>query len=169
METRWLSVARTHLVGRLVAFFLLVASAVGIQGQSIEQAAATDAITPGDSVRLELSTLVRVEGRFIVADATTLALASGGDAVQVAIPDIERLWVRGRHTRKGAWIGASAGALLGVVGGLLISRVACEPVDGGDCTAAEVAAVMGLVGGAGGAALGAGLGSVIPTWRLSFP
>ena len=45
----------------------------------------------------------------------------------------------------------------------------CEPIDGGDCTAAEVAAVTGLIGGAGGAAVGLGVGFAIPVWRLRFP
>jgi len=123
----------------------------------------------GQHVRVDVSQIGRVEGRFLVANGTTLTLARDDVPIQIRLPDIERLWVRGRATRKGAFIGAGVGVLVGIVGGLLISSVACEPIDGGDCTAAEVAAVTGLLGGAGGAVVGAAVGFAIPTWRLRFP
>ncbi len=117
--------------------------------------------------RLKLA--ARVEGQFVTATATTVTLTSHGVAAEVPLLDLERLWVRQRATGRGALIGAGFGVLVGVVGGLIISSVACEPVDGGDCTAAEVAALTGLLGGAGGAFIGAGIGFVIPVWRLRFP
>ena len=60
---------------------------------------------------------------------------------------------RGRHSnaRKGAFIGAGAGILVGIVGGLRWRRS------------------TGLLGGAGGAVVGAAVGFAIPTWRLRFP
>jgi hypothetical protein len=110
-----------------------------------------------------------VEGQFVAANETIVTLSSHGATAQVPLLDLERLWVRQRATGRGALIGAGVGAVAGVIAGLLISSVACEPVDGGDCTAAEVAAVTGLVGGAGGGLIGAGVGSLIPVWRVRFP
>jgi hypothetical protein len=153
----------------LTALLLLATLPSGIPGQTADRAGTAGALAAGDSVRLEISGSRRLEGRLIFADPATLTLESLGGSVRVSLPDVERLWVRGRQTRKGAWIGAIAGGVSGIAAGLLISQVACEPVDGGDCTAAEVAAFTGLVGGAGGAALGAGIGFMIPAWHLRFP
>ena len=150
---------------------LLVAAAqpASVLGQDGGRAEAVGSVSAGDSVRLDVAGLGQVEGRFVVSNSTTLTLASRGASTQVRLADLERLWVRGRATRNGAVIGSVAGLVVGIVGGLLISGVACDPVDGGDCTAAEVATVTGLLGGAGGAAVGAGIGFAIPVWRLRFP
>jgi len=127
------------------------------------------ALELGQQVRLELTGNLRVEGRFALGSDTSVTLVRHDVPTQVRLPDVERLWVRGRATGRGALIGAGVGALAGILYGLLISEVACEPIDGGDCTAAEVAAVAGLLGGAGGALVGAGVGYAIPIWRLRFP
>ena len=137
--------------------------------QDTARAAAVRAITPGQYVRADIARLGRVEGQFVTANETIVTLTSHGASTQVPLLDLERLWVRRRATGRGALIGAAVGVVTGVVAGLAISSIACEPVDGGDCTAAEVAAVTGLLGGAGGGLIGAGVGSLIPIWRLRFP
>jgi hypothetical protein len=157
--------------GWLLVFvpLMLEPSPVGAQPRDSARRAAAHALQPGQRVRLDVARTGRVEGRFAVASDTSLILGLEDGTTEVRVLDIERLWVRRRATAKGALIGAGAGALAGVVFGILISTVACEPVDGGNCTAAEVAALTGLVGGAGGAAVGAGVGFAIPVWRLRFP
>jgi len=103
------------------------------------------AMKVGQHVRVDVSQIGRVEGRFLVANGTTLTLARDNVPIQIRLPDIERLWVRGRATRKGAFIGAGVGVLVGIVGRL-------------------------RSGGAGGAVVGAAVGYfAIPTWRLRFP
>jgi len=126
-------------------------------------------VKPGQLLRVESAPLGRLEGRFVAMDVSTLTLTRDSTPTEVRLPDIERLWVRGRATGRGALIGAGVGIVAGAAYGLLIGSIACEPVDGGDCTSAEVAAVMGLLGGAGGAAVGAGVGYAIPIWRMRFP
>jgi len=126
-------------------------------------------LKPGQLLRVEGARLGRLEGRFVAVDASTLTLTRDSTPTEIRLPDVERLWVRGRATGRGALIGAGIGIVAGAAYGLLIGSIACEPVDGGDCTSAEVAAVMGLLGGAGGAAVGAGVGYAIPIWRLRFP
>jgi hypothetical protein len=137
--------------------------------QDTARVAAVRTIRLGQYVRADVARLGRVEGQFVTATATTVTLTSHGVTAEVPLLELERLWVRQRATGRGALIGAGLGVLVGIVGGLIISSVACEPVDGGDCTAAEVAALTGLLGGAGGGFIGAGVGFVIPVWRLRFP
>ncbi len=156
---------------RAVIPALLTWAAVHLRAdaQDTARAAAVRTITLGQFVRADIARLGRVEGRFVAANETTVTLTSQGATAQVPLLDLERLWVRKRATGRGALIGAALGVLAGVVGGLAIGSIACEPVDGGNCGAAEVATLTGLVGGAGGALIGAGVGSVIPVWRLRFP
>ena len=152
-----------------IAFLVVGTPPAGARGQDSGQAAAVGSVSVGDSVRLDASGLGRVEGRFVVSNSTSLTLDNHDGSLRVPFADLERLWIRGRATRKGALIGSVAGVVLGIMGGLLIGGVACEPIDGGDCTAAEVAAVTGLLGGVGGAAIGVGVGFAIPVWSLRFP
>jgi hypothetical protein len=152
-----------------LALLLLAGSAIPAHAQSEALVAEVGTIGFGQGVRVDATPFGLLEGRFVSANDTTLFLRSGNEPIEVRLPDIDRLWVRGRSTRRGAILGAGAGVLLGVIGGLVIGSIACEPVDGGDCTKAEVAAVMGLFGGAGGTVVGVGIGFTIPTWRLRFP
>jgi hypothetical protein len=152
-----------------LAFLTLAAVPAVADAQDTARVAAVRTLTLGQYVRADVARLGRMEGQFVTATETTVTLTSRGVTAEVPLLDLERIWVRQRATGRGALIGAGLGVLVGVVGGLIISSIACEPVDGGDCTAAEVAAVTGLLGGAGGGLLGAGVGFVIPVWRLRFP
>jgi hypothetical protein len=156
-------------IGLCVAFLVIATPPSCLCGQGTGLAAAMRSLSAGDSVRLEAAGLGRVEGRFIASNGTAVTLASHAGSLKIPLGDLERLWVRGRATQRGALIGSIAGVVVGIAGGLAISGVACNPVDGGDCTALEVAAVTGLLGGAGGAVVGAGVGFAVPVWRLRFP
>lgn len=158
-----------HHRAPFVAYLVLAMAPFGVRGQDNTRAVAMRSLSPGDSVRLDGLRLGRVEGRFVNSNAAILTLASGASPLEIPFDAVEHLWVRGRATRKGALIGSLSGLVVGVVGGVLIASVACEPVDGGDCTAAEVAAVTGLLGAAAGTAIGFGVGFAIPEWRLRFP
>ena len=158
-----------HFLAPFVVFLVVAALPLGVLAQDSARAAVMRSIAPGDSVRLDAMRLGRVEGRFVASNAAILTLASHTIALEIPLDDVERLWVRGRATRKGALIGSIAGVVLGIVWGVAISEIACGPVDGGGCTAAEVAAVTGLLGAAGGAVIGFGIGFAVPTWRLRFP
>ena len=152
-----------------LVLILVAGSPIVAWAQNADLAAAVRTIDFGEGVRIDAASFGLVEGRFVSANGTALILNSGNEPIQVRLPDIDRLWVRGRATQRGAIFGAGAGVLVGVVGGLLIGSIACEPVDGGDCAKLEVAAVTGLLGGVGGAAIGVGIGFAVPTWRLRFP
>lgn len=160
---------RRLISGFGLAVLLLAAAGSRAEGQDTARVTAVRALTPGQRIRVDLRRAGRDQGRFVAANDTAVTLTRDGVSAALPLADLERLWVRGRATARGALIGGGAGALVGIVYGLLISQVACEPVDGGDCTAAEVALLTGALGGAGGAVIGAGVGYAIPIWRLRFP
>lgn len=152
-----------------LAFLILLVSPVEAWAQHDGRLAAVEGVRPGRQLRVDVLRLGRLHGRLVAADSTTLTLARGQSTIAVPLSEVDRLWVRDRATGKGALIGAGVGVAAGIVGGFLIGSIACEPVDGDDCTALGVAATAGFLGGAGGAALGAGIGLAIPIWRLRFP
>ena len=152
-----------------LALLVLAVSHVGAAAQDSTRIAAIQALSVGQHVRLAVSQVGRVKGRFVFANETGLTLDDQNLSTQIRLPDVERLWVRGRATGKGALIGAGVGAVVGALYGFLISTVACDPYDGGDCTALGLGALTGALGGAGGAVLGAGVGFAIPVWHQRFP
>ena len=148
-----------------IASLLLALLPLGAQGQDADRAGVVAALETGQRVRLEVEGLGRVEGRFLTADEAAITFVAGEP---IRLPDINRLWVRGRHTKRGAWIGALVGVAFGIWIGTVAAN-ACD-IDGEPCfTTAQAAAVGGLFSGAGGAFVGAGIGFAIPTWRLRFP
>ncbi len=122
---------------------------------------AAQALKVGQQVRLDVTRVGRVEGRFVLSSDTSVTLVQHELPTEVRLADVERLWVRGRATGTGALLGAGVGLLTGALYGLLVGEGVCG-IDA-DCTSAELAAAFGVVFGAGGAALGAGVGFVIPT------
>ena len=132
-----------------------------------DRLAAVRGIDTGDYVRLQLESGPRVEGQLAVNDATSVTVFRDEvPVVEVLIPDIDGLWVRGRWTGIGALIGGGIGLVAGAVYGLLIGDFICSEYD---CSPAEVALTYGAIGGAGGVLLGGAIGFVIPKWSQRFP
>ena len=155
-----------------IALLVLVTAAVRVQAQETSRVNATQALEVGQHVRVDVNRIGRVEGRFRTVDGTTLTLDRDDVPVEVRLPDMERLWTRGRATGRGAIIGASVGVISGILIVLKFANETCAEEDVIGCGLphiAGVAAGAGIVGAAGGAALGAGIGFAIPTWRLRFP
>lgn len=149
-----------------VALLVLLPPNAAAQARDTSRTAAAEALKVGQHVRLDVTRVGRIEGRFAVRSDSTMTLMLRDDVAEVRLPDVERLWVRGRATGKGALIGGLVGLAGGATYGLLIGEIACAETD---CTRAEVAAIAGLLFGAGGAVVGTGVGFAIPTWRLRFP
>lgn len=157
-------------VGYLVAACVALTPSGGTaQTEEAGRLASVTALDVGQELRVESSLVGQVEGRYVSVTDLHLTLARDSIRTEIPLASIERLWVKGRATETGALIGAGIGLASGLVFGLLLSSVACEPVDGGDCTTVEVMAVTGALGTVGGAAIGAGIGYVSPAWRLRFP
>lgn len=112
----------------------------------------------------------RVAGAFQrVAFDTLLVRVGGGETFRAPVARVDTLWARtGRGTARGAKIGAAVGGVaLGTVAGLLAYGLCETP---GGCNDTPGIAVLGaVVGGAGGGLLGAGIGSVVRTWRRVSP
>ncbi|MEJ2343120.1 MAG: hypothetical protein P8Y10_13080 [Gemmatimonadales bacterium] len=65
-----------------------------------------------------------------------------------------------------AVIGGVGGLVIGATYGALISDVTCAE---SSCTTLGLAAAVGGIGAAGGAAVGALVGLAVPSWKLRFP
>ena len=120
----------------------------------------------GQRVRLDVVQLGRVQGVVFGINESELTLTDDAELKRIALPEIQRLWVRGRATKTGVLVGSVAGLIAGLAYGFLIGEVACAETD---CTRTEVAAIVGLVSGAGGAVVGGSIGLVVHKWHLRFP
>ncbi len=129
--------------------------------------AVLEQLSPDQHLRLEAGApRVRFEGRYAGTADARLALATDGGVVHTRLAEIDRLWTRGRSTAKGALIGGVAGLVIGATYGALLSGVTCAE---SSCTTLGLAAAVGGIGAAGGAAVGALVGLAIPSWKLRFP
>jgi hypothetical protein len=101
-----------HLCAVALALLVLAPAPAGAQAQDTGRVAAVLALRLGQQVRLDLTGNRRVEGRFALGSDTSLTLVRHDVPTQVRLPDVERLWVRGRATGKGALIGAGVGHVI---------------------------------------------------------
>lgn len=135
--------------------------------ESLRLEGVLEQISPDQRLRLEAGAPgVRLEGRYAGTTDGRLALVTDGGVVHTRLGEIDRLWTRGRSTAKGALIGGVAGLVIGATYGALISGVTCAE---SSCTTLGLAAAVGGIGAAGGAAVGALVGLAIPSWKLRFP
>lgn len=139
-----------------IAIGLILGASPTAHAQRIDSSSLAQ-LRPQRFVRIETSALGRIQGTVAQHSATDLLLADGGEHL-VPVDEIQRAWVRGRHTKTGAIIGGILGAGGGLFFGLLIDAV-CE----GDCQgSAATVTVLGLGAGVG---LGALVGSAFPRWK----
>jgi hypothetical protein len=120
-------------------------------------------LRPSILVRVQLPDLGRAQGRVGVRSATEFTLLTDRTSRIIPISAVDTLWVRGRHTRTGAVIGA----ILGIGAGVFLAELGkglCEV----DCDKIHTIPIA-LIGGAGGGLLGAAVGSVFHRWRRVFP
>jgi hypothetical protein len=128
--------------------------------------AAVRSLKIGRPIRVTQASGPRVAG-VLAAPADTMVTLEWGDSVNhVLVRNIVSIDLRRRSTSRGALWGGGVGLVVGVAYGLLIGGIACAETD---CTRAEVAAVVGGLGAASGAVVGAGIGFAIPRWQRVFP
>lgn len=116
----------------------------------------------GQVFRVSLGSGERVEGRFVSLDNGSATFAN---ARAVRLDEVTGVWQRGTHWVHGGIIGGLIGLLPGAALGV-VANAACEF----DCSGLgpSLAAGMG-VGAVGGFALGAGIGYLVPRWKLRYP
>ncbi|MGH9892124.1 MAG: hypothetical protein ACREA0_09115 [bacterium] len=91
----------------------------------------------------------------------SLVLSTEGSSVVLA-QTIDSLWVKGHATSTGAIVGATIAA----VGSVVVSAAVCKSIrEDFPCGESGKAITASI---AGGAALGAVIGSVVPKWRLRY-
>ena len=137
-----------------------------VAGPRLRQAFA--ALPEGRTVKILRASGTTV-GRYSGLAGDSLALLTGdGPPTTLALDDVKAAWSRKHQAGKGAMIGGIAGVVLGGLLGAGASSV-CE-AEVGDCGST---AGMIIVGGLGGAAIGAGLGALIgaaiPGWKPIAP
>lgn len=143
----------------------LLALTVSSPGDLLGQARRADVLgtlRPGQIVRVRPRTGDRIESRVLSVQGDSLVLSSGGSRVLLGTQAIDSLWVKGHATATGAIIGTAIAA----VGSVVVSAAVCKSIredfpcgESGKAIAASIA---------GGAALGAVIGSVLPKWRLRY-
>jgi hypothetical protein len=107
----------------------------------------------------------RVEGRILALEGGPRLLRLEGIETPLAQGSIDSLWVRGRATKTGLIVGAAVGGVSAFALAATICGVASE---GQGCDVWGTVAAIGLGGAAGGALLGAAVGSAIPKWRWRY-
>jgi hypothetical protein len=115
-------------------------------------------------VRLHTSALARREGRVLSRDVAEMILAQGASAaLNVPVTDVDSLWIRGTAWKTGAILGGAVGVTAMT---LLVAAPPCLE----NCEVTPGGVVAGyLIGLAGGALLGAGIGTIIPKWHRRLP
>lgn len=126
------------------------------------QAFGLGTIKPGQIVRVRPRTGDRIESRVRSMQGDSLVLSTEGSSVVLATQTIDSLWVKGHATG----IGAIVGAAIAAGGSVVVAAAVCKSIredfpcgESGKAIAASIA---------GGAALGAVIGSVVPQWRLRY-
>jgi hypothetical protein len=123
-------------------------------------------LKPNSSLRIESSSLERSEGRLLRAADDTLFLTDQGAETAMPMKDLHVVWERGASTKTGAIVGGvigGIGLLLLDAGGPALSQ---DQSGGGEENQPVVAFVLGA---AGGALIGALIGTAIPRWHQRYP
>ena len=111
----------------------------------------------------------RVQGRIATVDAAVLVLTNGEVTTRVNLGAIDSVWQRKRSFGTGALIGGAIGAAAFTGFLHFIVKLACESSEG---CASDHRRAWGygiVLGGAGGALVGAGIGGLIPRWDRTVP
>ena len=105
-----------------------------------------------------------VEGRYSGLSNDALVLGIDGNTRPIDFDDITDIWKRGSNWKRGAIIGGITGAVLVSAAVVTIGLAACEQPDGCRGDIPTLILFSSLVGGAGGALVGGGLGYLVKRW-----
>jgi hypothetical protein len=117
-------------------------------------------LAPGQQIRVVLNDAKSYSGQFQRLSDEGLAIRTGGGEQTFERQNILRVSSQGkRHRGRNALIGLAVGAGAGVAVGVASPELGQGKCAQGSCINAESATLTGFVG----AAIGAGLGAVLPT------
>ena len=153
---------------RLTQFALALSTLVPVSSLAgqVPVDAAVRTLKPDQTVRIRIRGGKRIESRIRSLRAEPLALQLVGDTAGFDLAAIDSLWVRGSAARTGAIVGAAA---VGVASVALWTAV-CEGLSEGPGGCDEWGTVAGfsVAGAAVGGLIGAGVGALMPKWRLRY-
>ena len=122
----------------------------------------------GQTVRVRFANGQGLEAQVAGIDSATGALRFADTNAVVPISSIDSMWVRRHATGRGALIG---GAIVGGISAVFWTAecFALNEGEGGPCQYWGYVIVLTLAGGAGGALVGALIGSMFPRWEPVDP
>jgi len=122
-------------------------------------------LKPGQTVRVATTGGSRFETRLGRARDTPAEDLFAHADVPFQAARVDSLWVRGHAT----WTGAIVGAAVATPVSFAFWGWFCTAVsEGYGCDEWGTVSLLAVIGGAGGALLGAGVGALIPKWRLRY-
>jgi len=134
-------------------------------GLSAQSASDFGGLKPGQVVRVRIVDHARFETRLGGMPADPGTDLFSGAAIPFEAARVDSLWVRGRAT----WTGAIVGAAIATPLSFGFWAFACTlGADGSGCDQWGTVTLLSLAGGAAGAMIGAGVGAMVPKWRLRF-
>jgi hypothetical protein len=140
---------------------LLAATSAG--GLGAQDLVGFGRLEPGQTVQIKTVGGSRFATRLGDGESDSLRFAHAEIPFEAA--RVDSLWVRGRATVTGMIVGA---AVAGPITFGLFAWV-CEIVsEGTGCDEWGLVTELGLSGAAAGALVGAGIGSLVPKWRLRY-
>ena len=142
----------------------LSAAATTAAGQS--QTPVLTQIDAGKYVRARLDPDRTISGHFVpVGDGRLGIRQDAGVTDTLRLAELRELAVRGRHTKAGAILGGIAGVGFGTFVAIMVTAL-CET---DDCRGGRPFAIAIPVFGAGGALVGAAVGTAFPKWKRVYP
>lgn len=150
-------------MGMVVSVALLTAA--NASGARAQDRATFGRLEPGQVVRVKTVGGSRFETRLGDAPGDSVAALFALARTPFQVARVDSLWVRGHAIGTGAIIGAA-----------VMTPVSfgfwwwfCDAVsEGSGCDAWGTVTGLALLGGAGGALIGAGIGAVVPKWHLRY-
>ena len=154
------------LGSRIVVACSVALAAGGTTAAAQDQPPFLTQIDPGKYVRARLDPDRTVSGHFVpVGDGRLGIRLDAGVTDTLRLADLRELSVRGRHTKAGAILGGIAGVGFGTFVALMVTAL-CET---DDCRGGRPFAIAIPVFGAGGALVGAAVGTAFPKWKRVYP
>lgn len=151
---------------RILAAFSVALAVGGATAAAQGQPAALSQIDPGKYVRARLDPDRTISGHFVpVGDGRLGIRHDAGVTDTLRLAEVRELAVRGRHTKAGAIFGGIAGVGFGTFVAIMVTAL-CET---DDCRGGRPFAIAIPVFGAGGALVGAAVGTAFPKWRRVYP
>ena len=127
--------------------------------------AAIRTLQPGERVRIRVRGGERIESRIVSVQTEPLGLQLTGAGASLDAAAIDSLWVRRNAARAGTNVGVVVG---GVLSFAFWAAVCTGVSEGQGCDAWGTVAILGFAGAAGGALIGAGIGALVPSWKLRY-